>query len=594
MDTLPTGFVFPAITATLLTVWFGAKLFSPATRVMSVEIAVLQAMAEELTDSASVKLLNGLAGVPWLRHLRPVLLAPHSTACTAPSLALRFAPLVGKSMLATRFQAYKTCVRQLLRRENAVLVVLTCVLLLTAGLLGALAWLLHRSERPYRIGDTKSVDSAHHVKDKGKDGELTEEKEEENEDKGKDSSEIERDEGTKEKKGNLKGRNDVDKTLTPKITVFEDKKTENQDLEEKTDTEDARDKTESKDLQKEIQKENVNITKVDDNSLQSKTESKDLEEKTEKDLTRDSGNESFLRRRVPFLTARQILELQDGRLVASGGFGSIRRVVFAGVQAVLKELHDPAGLDLLLEEARLMLELDGAGGVPKVLAVCLNPPAIVLEFVGRTYDEFVLECSVGGLLESLVSVCRRLGEIHAKGIVHNDVKMNNITYTGGVRRPVFHIIDLGWACRVGQVPGEFIVMSSRKERGTRRRPVQTIPETCWLSSETSESESESYMYEEDSEDSGCEFGWMAPEVRMRQPVWPSGDVYSLGFLLKQLLLLPGSRKDYVAVPLRRLANQCSAFDPQQRPALSRLEQDLVRLKTQLSPQQLAESLWGKK
>jgi len=63
-------------------------------------------------------------------------------------------------------------------------------------------------------------------------------------------------------------------------------------------------------------------------------------------------------------------------------------------------------------------------------------------------------CSAGGFLNSLISISQRLGDVHAKGIVHNDLKVNNITFTGSVCEPVFHIIDFGWACRLGQVAGK--------------------------------------------------------------------------------------------------------------------------------------------
>lgn len=560
-----------AVASSLLTAWFSAQLLSPAAQLMAAEVAVVQALAEEVTDSVAVRLFNDLGCVPWLGPLRPELLAPHSAACAAPSLALRLVPLVGDSVLVARLQEYKACVRLLLRRGNAAHVSLVCVLPLAAGLVGALAWLLHRRGRSHRHGEIKSrgnsYDKHKQEKEDGKLTEVTEKKEkEDNGHNGQASSKIEKNEPpSKEKREKLKGRKDTEKPLT-KITVFEDKKTEHEDLKENT--------TDIKDLHE-------------------KSETKNSQEKTENDaLTDHSGDSSLLLRRVPVLTPRQVRALRAGRLLDRGGFASVRRVTFAGGAAVLKELHDPAGRDLLLKEARLAMELDGAGGVPRVLAVCPNPAAMVLEFVGRTYDEFVLKCHVGGLLESLASVCRRLGEIHARGIVHNDVKINNITFTGGVQRPVFHIIDLGWACRAGQVAGEFIAESTRKARAARRRPVMATSEASCSSVEASADETYDYRYEDDAEDSEFEFGWMAPEVRVRQPVWPSGDVYSLGFLLKEVLSVSGCRQDFVAAPLRRLADQCSAWDPRRRPGLSRVELDLARLREQLSPRRLAQSLRG--
>jgi len=163
----------------------------------------------------------------------------------------------------------------------------------------------------------------------------------------------------------------------------------------------------------------------------------------------------FLRRRISFLTQEEMTDLEHGSLLGCGGHGSVRQVLYEGREAVVKEFRDPDALLPLMREARFMAELGGAGGVPRILAVCVNPAAIVQEFVGETYDKFLHRCSVDGLLDSLVSVSRRLGEMHDGGVVHNDLKIDNITFSGSVGKPTYHIIDLGWACRVGRVAGDF-------------------------------------------------------------------------------------------------------------------------------------------
>ncbi|KAG0718281.1 hypothetical protein GWK47_052731 [Chionoecetes opilio] len=94
----------------------------------------------------------------------------------------------------------------------------------------------------------------------------------------------------------------------------------------------------------------------------------------------------------------------------------------------------------------------GPGGAPRLLVASLHPPAMVMELVGVSiYHDYVWLCSVQDFLASLVSIAQRLGEIHATGIVHNDIKSDNITFSGTVAKPVFHIIDFGVACRVGQI-----------------------------------------------------------------------------------------------------------------------------------------------
>ena len=162
-----------------------------------------------------------------------------------------------------------------------------------------------------------------------------------------------------------------------------------------------------------------------------------------------------IRRHVPFITQQELYRLDAGRPLGVGGFGSVRQVVYEGTEAVVKEPLEDDALPSLLGEARILLELNGDGGAPRLLAVCTTPPALVQEFVGQIYDEYLGRCSVGGFLKSLTSICQRLGEVHAKELVHNDLKVNNITFTGTVCQPVFHIIDFGLGCRLGQAAVEY-------------------------------------------------------------------------------------------------------------------------------------------
>lgn len=54
------------------------------------------------------------------------------------------------------------------------------------------------------------------------------------------------------------------------------------------------------------------------------------------------------------------------------------------------------------------------------------------------------------LLEVAVRLCRRVAEIHAKGIVHNDLKEDSIMLDDDQR---VYVIDLGLATREGEVVG---------------------------------------------------------------------------------------------------------------------------------------------
>ena len=278
---------------------------------------------------------------------------------------------------------------------------------------------------------------------------------------------------------------------------------------------------------------------------------------------KERDDEQFLRRRISFFTEEEMVDLEPGLLLGMGGHGSVRRVLYRGETAVVKELKDSSALLPLLREARFMVELDGAGGVPRVLAVCLSKAATVQEFVGKTYDKFLHKCSVSDLLDSLVSISRCLGEMHDKGIVHNDLKMDNITFSGGVREPLFHLIDLGWSCRVGRVACDFTAEDDDDGCGE-----------------------EDYRLEEIEEDPECPWRWMAPEVRARLPVYPAGDVYSFGFLLQYLV--QSCKQGFLTKPLWRLAERCTIRNPRSRPSLTYVAEAITGLREELVPHQLHE------
>ena len=199
-----------------------------------------------------------------------------------------------------------------------------------------------------------------------------------------------------------------------------------------------------------------------------------------------------------------------------------------------------------------MLELRGAGGVPRPLALGFDPLTIIQEFVGEPYDKFLQQCSVQDMLHSLVLLCRRLEELHAKGVVHNDLKADNITVSGSVHRPVLHLIDLGWACRTGRVAGHFIL-----DTGEDIVPREGFAANC---------------------------PWMAPEVRARRPVFPSGDVFSLGFLLKRLARI--CIQPWLSAPLWQLGQQCTREDPACRPSLREMALTIAALPEELLQCQL--------
>ena len=263
----------------------------------------------------------------------------------------------------------------------------------------------------------------------------------------------------------------------------------------------------------------------------------------------------FLGRRIPFLREEEMSVLDGGSFLGRGGNACVRRLLYRGMHAVRKEfLHQDTVVLPMMREARLMLELHGAGGVPRPLALGFHPLTIIQEFVGEPYDKFLRQCSVQDMLRSLHLLCHRLGELHAQYVVHNDLKTDNITVSGDVHRPVLHVIDLGWACRVGHVAGDFTL-----ETGKDDAPTEGFANEC---------------------------PWMAPEVRARRPVFPSGDVFSLGFLLQDLAA--DCIQPWLAVPLWRLGQRCCREDPSCRPSLHEVALASAAMEEELLQCQLQE------
>ena len=279
--------------------------------------------------------------------------------------------------------------------------------------------------------------------------------------------------------------------------------------------------------------------------------------------------EEFLGRHVLFMTEEQLHSLGTGRPLGEGGFGSVKQVMYDGSDVIVKELLDDEELEPLFKEARVMVELDGAGGVPQLKAVCPSPPALVQEFVGKTYAKLLAKCSVGEFLKSLISITERLGEVHAKGYVHNDLKIDNVTFSGSVCEPVFHIIDLGWACRVGQV----VVDEEKAQRVKEMRE---------------EKKKAKYILNLDSSNDSDEMAqWMAPEVLGGGPVLPSGDVYSFGFLLDCVLM--DTEQTFLKEPLKKLQDLCTVCEPSGRLTLTQVAQGIMDLSEHLTPEQRSQT-----
>ncbi|XP_042218340.1 serine/threonine/tyrosine-protein kinase HT1-like [Homarus americanus] len=182
--------------------------------------------------------------------------------------------------------------------------------------------------------------------------------------------------------------------------------------------------------------------------------------------------------------------------LGSGSHGAAYLVDWYGEENVLKVAHKTLSLKSFWKEAEKLVHLNGAGGAPRVTGFCQDPPAILQEFKGRytlkdIIEEFVEEkFTQYDILDLALRIGEQLYEFHQTGLIHNDLKFDNILINGPPTNPQVSIIDVGLACYCHE--------NIKFVGGTGKYP------------------------------------WMAPEVREGYSSTKASDTYSFGVLLSNL------------------------------------------------------------
>lgn len=153
---------------------------------------------------------------------------------------------------------------------------------------------------------------------------------------------------------------------------------------------------------------------------------------------------------------KSLLRDKSTTLLGEGAYGTVYSAIFEGRQCVVKIGLSASSIPDFVQESRLMELLGGAGGAPIPLALCRTLPALVMTHCGSTNLFNYLNDSDGDLSLLLtmtlgVRVTECLQQIHMKGIIHCDLKSDNVTLKvddEGTLGSV-HLIDYGYACRVG-------------------------------------------------------------------------------------------------------------------------------------------------
>jgi tetratricopeptide (TPR) repeat protein/predicted Ser/Thr protein kinase len=251
------------------------------------------------------------------------------------------------------------------------------------------------------------------------------------------------------------------------------------------------------------------------------------------------------------------------RRLGHGGMGVVYEVERDGLRFALKRLHPALGgtraQSRFVREADLLRRLDHPGIVGVVdVASELGEPYLVMDLVdGAPLSEAAREWSLDRRLEAVIEVCAAVEAAHARGLLHRDLKPQNVLVGRNGR---CMLVDFG----LGAAEDDASLTSTGELLGTPR--------------------------------------YMAPEQARGERVDARADVWGLGQILFELALdrpaidaqsraevmraleagrLPRPRKLKPTLPvdLERVLLQALAFDRARRYASARLlAEDLERLR----------------
>lgn len=134
----------------------------------------------------------------------------------------------------------------------------------------------------------------------------------------------------------------------------------------------------------------------------------------------------------PLLPHEEILRRSEViKFLGRGCYGAAHKILFDGSEACLKEapFRPDDFVDDFQKEAKLLWQIGGAGGCPKLLACGTDYPCIVMSYAqGETLDGLVSkgELSTKQWLQIFLSMVHNLRQLHKTGHSHNDIHDENV------------------------------------------------------------------------------------------------------------------------------------------------------------------------
>lgn len=232
------------------------------------------------------------------------------------------------------------------------------------------------------------------------------------------------------------------------------------------------------------------------------------------------------------------------REVGRGATAVVSLLRWQGHKAILKKMKTHTSR-IFLNEISFLKLLCGAGGAPDLIGVSYEPPLLVLSYRGRrtlldALHDFHLPDSL--VLWLGLEVARCLRQVHAVGVVHNDLKNDNVTLVISPQEtqpPQVSIIDFGLACCAGVSLGFSLTHQADQ------------------------------------------YVWIAPEVLAGGISTQRSDVFSLGVLLQEMMFFMKSHtyRGFLAGLARRAVQQHVAARPSLEEVVHELSEGLLLLTT---------------
>ena len=168
------------------------------------------------------------------------------------------------------------------------------------------------------------------------------------------------------------------------------------------------------------------------------------------------------------LCKEDMSDLEAGQLIGEGTFGYCIAGSYKGIPTAFKIFKDLSDYKEVHTEANFLLKIPSHPGIPLLIGVCTSSTPFVLatklcETVGKpeTFSSFLRgqqkfsKPNLPLALKLLLSIGEVLNHLFSVGILHNDIKGNNVVLedANDLKRGV--LIDFGKACYAAEAKGVY-------------------------------------------------------------------------------------------------------------------------------------------